>query len=502
MQDTQLQLDDLIEALSDPDAYPRQVDGVEHLQTHISVLFFAGDRVYKLKKPVELDFLDYTAVEDRRRFCEEEVRLNRRISPRMYHGVRPVTREPEGRVVVDGDGDVVDWVVEMDRLPADRMLDALLDADAVEDEQLERVADVLVRFHGRAMTGPSVNRFGITESVVAGLEENVDQLEGVAERHPDAVPSGALRFLRERVRAFVRDHRDLFERRVAQWRIREGHGDLHAGNVCLVGDDVLVYDCVEFDRGLRCGDVASDLAFLAMDLDHRGYREAAGHLVATYARRATDPDLDLLVAFYATHRALVRAKVELLTSEDEGLDDADRRAAEREARRYLHLALGYELPACLVLVAGPPGDARTRTAAYLAGRLRAHRTRCDPPAATDAAAQADGNGAARGVPAGEREALERAVEALSEGASSVVEGSFAQRALRRPFEDAAARLDVPCLLLVLADPPDGGAEADEPDGDVPGALLLRRSADAAPEDHAGALLERALEDLAHRPRGG
>lgn len=501
MQESEVGLERMIESLTAPGAHPHDANDVQVLQTHISVLFFVDDRVYKLKKPVKLDFLDYTGIEKRKRYCEEEVRLNRRVAPKMYLGVLPLTREADGKVLVDGEGEIVDWVVEMVRLPADRMLDALLDRGEIDEGQLERIALVIARFHDRSMTGPSVNQYGLASSVTEEIEENLDQLTDVASRHPEVMPQGALRFLRGAARRFPLEHRDLLEQRVAQWHVREGHGDLHAGNICLVGDEVYVYDCVAFDRRLRCGDVASDLAFLAMDLDHKGQAEASDCLVRAYARATHDPDMERLVAFYKTYRALVRAKVELVTAEDEVIADEARRASMDEAGRYGHLAVGYELPPCLVLTCGLPATGKSVTADYVASRLRASLLRIDPLTK-----------ARRRV---YREMLERAVESLKGGSSVVVDATFSRRSSRLPFLDAAARLAVPCYTLVFEVPDavaleritrrsgDGKADVDfgvhadqkrcfEPPDELPEERIVRVSGTATPEDHCQALQDRVI----------
>lgn len=418
--------EDLVEALSAPDAYPHAVDDVQIVQTHVAVLFFAADRAYKLKKPVERGSLDYRTLASRRHFCEEELRLNRRLAPRMYRDVVPVARDEDGWISIGGHGSPVDWVVEMVRLPRERMLDALLERGEVDDGALDAIAAVLARFHERAVTGPGVNLHGVSRAVSAAVAANLDQLARASQACGGVLSDDVLRFLRERSAGFVRDERDLFERRVAQWHIRDGHGDLHAGNVCLAGDDVLVYDCVEFDPALRCGDVASDLAFLAMDLDHRGHAEAAMRLVRTYADLTSDDELPRLLPFYAAHRALIRAKVGLVAALDEELGASERAGALREARRYVQLAVGYGLPASLILVHGG-GDARA-AARSVAGRMRAELL-------------------ARAEP---RAQLASAVERLDADRSAVVAGDFARRDARRLFLEAATRLGVPCVMLAAA----------------------------------------------------
>jgi aminoglycoside phosphotransferase family enzyme/predicted kinase len=448
------ELEEVIEALSSPRAYPRHVASVHVLQTHISVLFFTEDRVYKLKKPVELKFLDFRAVEDRRRFCEEEVRLNRRLAAEIYLGVLPVTREADGEILVEGRGHPIDWVVEMIRLPAERMLDVLLEKGEIERAQLERVAVVLARFHAGAEAGPEVNEHGLPTRIAKDVHENLDQLQRLCTPALHVLEPKEGAFLDERMRRFLEDERELVERRLAEQRIREGHGDLHAGNICLLGDDVLVYDCVEFDRGLRCGDVAADLAFLAMDLDHRDHAAASDLLVELYAHKTSDSTLPVLVDFYKVHRALVRAKVQLLTYLDDGLGAEERAAALRQSRRYAQLAMGYELPPALILTCGLPGTGKSHLAQYVASRLRATWLRSDVvrrEGRTDPAGERTAYGQGRYSPRARADVyhrmLERASADLARGSSVVVDATFSRRDFRRPFLEEAARLGKPVYVL-------------------------------------------------------
>jgi aminoglycoside phosphotransferase family enzyme len=329
--------DDVVRALSRPGAYSVAVGEVEVRRTPLSVLFFAGERVYKMPRPVEYG----GDIESVRLRCEEEVRLNRRMAPGLYLGILPVTLEGSGRIALDGGGPAVDWVVEMLRLPADRLLDAMLDRGAVGAEQIDRIAAALVRFHDRAMTGPAVNRYGLVGSVFARTSAN---LEGIDELLDLAgIDAATVEHQRRLARVFPYRCRDLFERRVAEWRIRDGHGDLRAARVCLLPQATHVFGRVLFDRSQRSADVASDLAALAVDFDLRGHTEGAERLVRAYAHLASDEDLLRLVSYYKFHRALVRARLELEASRDEALAVEERERATQESLGYLQLAVHYDL---------------------------------------------------------------------------------------------------------------------------------------------------------------
>ncbi|MHC4448364.1 MAG: phosphotransferase, partial [Planctomycetota bacterium] len=231
-------------------------------QTHVSLIFLAGDHVYKIKKPVRLDFLDFSTLEKRRYFCEEEVRLNRRLSPEVYLGVVPVVRTDGGiRLDATPAGEVVDYAVCMRRLPEDRMLERLLEAGSVNEAMLDEIVAVLAGFHRRAPGGPEVDRHArpavIRELILGNLAELPCRLE------ESGLSAGSLLGpLTEAAEGFLSERRDLLEQRIAEGRIREGHGDLHVGNICMTDGRVVIYDCIEFDMALRCVDTARDVGFL------------------------------------------------------------------------------------------------------------------------------------------------------------------------------------------------------------------------------------------------
>jgi hypothetical protein len=364
--------------LCDPAAYPGAVHRVETIETHISRLYLADERVYKVKKPVRFAFLDFSTPELRERFCHEEVRLNRRLAPDVYLGVVPIFHGADGRFTFrDEGGAVADHAVCMRRLPAHRMLDALLARGALDNALLERLAETLARFHAEAEAGPEIARHGTPDAVRGLVVGNVDELAPFV----GAALSPRLHaHLRASAERFLDRQRKLLERRVAAGRIRDGHGDLHASNVCALEDGRLaIYDCIEFNPALRAGDVACDLAFLAMDLDHRGFPGFAGVLGHWYAAEAEDPELERLLSFYKAYRACVRAKVALLGAPEsgEGRTDALARAAD-----YLHLAVGYDLPPPVLVLAGD-GKAAHAVAAALQRALRARVLDAASPALAD-----------------------------------------------------------------------------------------------------------------------
>jgi aminoglycoside phosphotransferase family enzyme/predicted kinase len=446
-------IEDLITALRDPRAYAHPVREVGFLQTHISVLFFAGDRVYKLKKPVDLGFVDFSTLERRRHFCQEEVRLNRRMAPDVYRGVVSIHRQADGRLKIGGDGVLLEYAVEMERLPAEQMLDVLLEQGRIDSALIRNLVELLADFHRRADTGADVDGYGTPQAVRALVLGNLREMDP----GDSGCMSPVLRaFLIERCGQFVREHVALMERRVVEGRVRDGHGDLHAGNICVTDAGLVAYDCLEFSAALRCSDVACDLAFLAMDLDRRGYRGFGRDLVRRYADLAGDPELRSLMDFYKTHRALVRAKVAALEVADLGRSEDERTGSRLRAMGYAHLAASYQLPPVVLLTCGLPASGKSWLARELARPFEAVILRSDVLRKRDAGlAPTDRvTGAAAHVlyAAGRTrhvyaELRRETLSQLQRGRSVVVDATFSSAAQRAAFLDG---LDGPTALVHIS----------------------------------------------------
>lgn len=364
---------DWIERLADPACYPDQPAHVEPprievLQTHISVVCLAGDRVYKLKKAVTLPFLDFGSVERRLHFCREEVRLNRRLCPDTYLGVVALCETPAGlRFLPTAEGTVIDHAVLMRRLPADRMLDELLREQTVDARDLEALARTVAAFHARAERGPEVNAAGAPENLHQLARANFTELRA---QTGHGLPEDLLAALERRSEAdFVRILPRL-RRRAGEGRIVDGHGDLHARNICLTAPPA-IYDCIEFDAGFRCGDVATENAFLVMDLRHRGAPDLARDYLRAYVAASGDTEQPSLMPTLVAYRAMVRAKVATLAAADAGLSSADREGACRSALQHVQLAAAATIEArgpLWVLLCGPPASGKSSLAAELHAR--------------------------------------------------------------------------------------------------------------------------------------
>jgi aminoglycoside phosphotransferase family enzyme/predicted kinase len=450
---------DLAQALRRPSAYPFPVDEVGFLQTHTSMLFFAGERVYKVKKAVDLGFLDFTTFERRRFFCEEEVRLNERLAPGVYLGVVPIVRADDG-VRVGGPGEPIEVAVEMVRLPAERMLDRLLEAGEIDNARMDALARLLADFHANAATGAGVDEYGEPAAVARNVLENFQETERFI-GEPHTVSRELHAFLAARAERFLEQERELLVRRVREGRIRDGHGDLHAGNICVLGERIVAYDSLEFAPRFRCADVACDLAFLCMDLDYRDFRGFSGYLARRYAELARDEELERLLPFYKGYRAVVRAKVASLAAADPSVPAPEQEVRRREAMRYWQLAASYELPAPLLLTCGLPATGKSTAARQLAAPFEALVLRSDvrrKHLAGVAATYRGRHALDQGLYS--REMTERtyaslltdAEEALAGGRAVVVDATFSSAASREPFRALAERVGAPFLVVEVTAP--------------------------------------------------
>lgn len=329
------EFDAVRDAMADPGFYPHGPRAVDVRETTISLVFLAGERVYKLKKPVRLPFLDYRDPRRRRELCAEEVRLNRRLAPEVYRGVRAVVRRGERlELAEEDDPAAVEWAVEMERLPEERTLAALLEACRLEPEAMRRVGRRIADFHAEVEVPDE-------PAGVAAVKRSIDEnFQPLLDLELPPVDRGRLASAARFFDAFLVAHRDLLARRAAGGRVRDGHGDLRLEHVLVVDDGVLAYDCVEFDAALRCIDVSADLAYLVMELGQRGAPGLAAELVDAYRQAGGDPGGDALVSFYAAYRAWVRAKLAYLTGGDPSGLVAVAERFRWLARRPLVIALG------------------------------------------------------------------------------------------------------------------------------------------------------------------
>ena len=370
-----------VRALLRPEAYPHQPQDVRLVQTHISYVWIADDVVYKAKKPVNFGFIDQVAPETRERHCRLEVDLNRRLAPDVYLGVAPIVRRPDGSFVIDqaeaeGEGEVVEWAVKMRRLPDDRTLDRLLEAGEAPWDISQRIASKLAEFHASARVVENDPAFAGAEAERAWWAREYSEAEGNIGGTWRADDAATLR-------AFVAETLDreasLFDERLAQGRVVEGHGDLHAKHIYVLGprpEDLVIVDCIEFTEWyhFRYLDRGFDLAFIAMDLEAREHRDLGDEIAGYYIARTEDETLGVLQPLHRAWRAFIRGKVESLGANDPAIPEADRAALAESASNYFRLASTYasrRRDPVLVVLCGISGTGKSTVGGVLAGRIGA-----------------------------------------------------------------------------------------------------------------------------------
>ncbi len=329
-------LPELIQALLQSEAYPETTRKIKLVQTQMSFVFLTDDYVYKVKKPVNLGYLDYTSLEKRRFFCRKEVELNRRLCPDVYLGVVPIVKEKSG-FLIGARGQAVEYAVKMLRLPEEGMMDGLLAGNRVSSEMVGRVAAKVAEFHRMAETSASISHFGDLNTVIQNTDENFTQTQKYI---GNTISPSDYQSIKDYTNNFVAQNTPLFHKRIADGRIKDCHGDLRAAHICFT-DGICIYDCIEFNDRFRYCDVVGEVAFLAMDLDHYGRADLSQSLVGAYVEQSQDRELLTLLDFYKCYRAYVRGKVESFKLDDPHISDEEKTRVLAVARRYFKLAESY-----------------------------------------------------------------------------------------------------------------------------------------------------------------
>ncbi len=327
----------LIDDLLDPRSLPDETTNVSLIQTHISLVFVADRFVYKVKKPVNFGFLDFSTLDRRRHFCHQELLLNSRLSKDLYLGVLPITYDGTRHRLGTGRGEVVEYAVKMMRIPDEFLMKTVFSRGELTREHLERIARALAAFHGTAATSAEIREFGRPEAFKVNTDENFEQTErfiGATISQEDFYA------LRDWTSGFYVRQKGLFEARMSAGRIRDCHGDLHMEHICLT-EDLHIFDCIEFNDRFRYSDTLSDIAFLLMDLEYHGGEKYSKMLWEIYREWAGERDVEALLTFYKVYRAYVRGKVTSFQLDDVSIPLERKREAAERAQRYFHWAKKY-----------------------------------------------------------------------------------------------------------------------------------------------------------------
>lgn len=329
----------MIDRLLEPGSLPDATGAVTLVQTHISSVLVTDHYVYKIKKPVNFGFLDFSTLEKRRYYCYQELRLNQRLSRGIYLDVLPVIQEGARYRIAEreGGGIVVDYAVKMKRIPQGVLMKSMFREGRLGTQSLDAVARVLAAFHSSAERSREIDAFGEPERFKINTDENFVQTEKYA---GTTIKEADFLALRKWTNDFYRERESLFWERIRRGRIRDCHGDLHMEHICLT-DPVSVIDCIEFNDRFRYSDTLSDIAFLLMDLEYHGGKGLAAHLWNSYASESGEREVGDLLTFYKVYRAYVRGKVISFQTEDERLPQGERERIAREAAAYFTLARSY-----------------------------------------------------------------------------------------------------------------------------------------------------------------
>jgi aminoglycoside phosphotransferase family enzyme len=325
----------IVEALMKPEAYDEDPGSIELVQTHISFVFLTSNFAYKVKKAVNLGFLDFTTLEKRRFFCEKELELNKRLCGDMYLEVVPINKS--NIIKIKGKGETVEYAVKMKRMPQEKIMSKLLEKNKVDDRFVDRIAKIIAEFHSKAETNRRISEFGSIATIETNWKENYDQTKEFIGK---TISNEDFELIRNRINNFIRQNAPVFEKRVTEGRVRDCHGDIHSGNI-FVADRVYIFDAIEFNERFRYSDVAADVAFLAMDLDFRERSDLSDFFVERYIKYSGDQELTKLLSFYKCYRAYVRGKVVSFKLKDPNVRSKEKNTAKKEAKAYFKLASTY-----------------------------------------------------------------------------------------------------------------------------------------------------------------
>jgi aminoglycoside phosphotransferase family enzyme/predicted kinase len=359
---------ELIEFLLQPSSYPHKTPEVRHVQTHASDIFIAPPYVYKVKKPVDLGFLDFSTLDKRKHFCKIEVELNRRLCRGVYLGVEEITVK-DGRLSFGGAGAAVDYAVKMRKLPERNFLINLLGMGKITEAELRRLSQKLVDFYVKQPPRHEVLAYGRSERIKINIEENLVLSEKFTGKTISREAYESLKYYNE---IFFRDKADIFGRRIEGNFIKDCHGDLHLDHINIGPKDICIYDCIEFNERFRYIDTASDIAFLAMDLDYNEYPGFARFIVNEISVSMNDSSIYDVMDFYKCYRAFVRGKVDSIKAYEPEVPDEEKRASRERAKKYFRLALRYALfgsRPIVIVIFGMIGTGKSTLASLLGEEL-------------------------------------------------------------------------------------------------------------------------------------
>ncbi|MCW4021589.1 MAG: hypothetical protein ACOWW1_01640 [archaeon] len=327
----------VVEALKKPETYKQIPEKIERKQTHISYVFLTDDYVYKVKKAVNFGFLDFSTLEKRRQFCEKELVLNQRLCGDMYLEVVSINRSTSGEIRINGEGKTVEYAVKMKKIPEEKIMTHLLEEGKIDEKIMDEMAKIIADFHEKAQVSRTDGEFEPLSAIETNWRENFDQTQEFIGR---SISTQTYQFIQKKVAQFMKKSQGLLAKRVMESKIKNCHGDMHSGNI-FVADKIYIFDAIEFNERFSNCDVASEVAFLAMDLDFKKRKDLSEFFIEKYVSYSGDQELLELLNFYKCYRAYVRGKVTSFRLNDPDIKEEEKTATSKEASAYFELGLDY-----------------------------------------------------------------------------------------------------------------------------------------------------------------
>jgi len=444
----------LIQALLAPHCYPHPVGAVRLIETHISWLLLTGSFAYKIKKPVQFEFVDFHTLDQRRRYCHEELRLNSRLAPDIYLDVVAITGTPASPVV-GGEGTAIEYAVRMREFSQDDLLDHRLAAGQIAAPHIDALGDICARFHEHAEIAAASSPYGTPEQLLAPALENFRTIDALVSGDDAHAPVERLRSwtMAEHARLI-----DTFALRKANNRIRECHGDMHLGNIALVEERITVFDCIEFNDDFRWIDVMNDMAFAVMDFAARGRPDFGQRLLNRYLESSADYAGLAVLRFYLVYRAMVRAKVSCIRARQSEANASLREEQWRDFVQHVALAESFARPCrpFLAITCGLSGSGKTHASQTALEHTHAIRIRSDverkrlggiDPRGSSGSALDQGIYSTQMSDTTFEHLAVLARGIIAAGYSVIVDAAFIRRDRRTAFRDLAAELRIPFVII-------------------------------------------------------
>jgi len=326
----------VIEALSKKENHEGEVKSIDLIHTAVSYVFLTGKNAYKLNKPLNLGFLDYTTLEKRKEILEKELELNKMLCHDMYKEVLPVTEE-KGEIKLNGKGKVIEYALKMREFSQDKILTNLLKENKASEEDMIKIADKISDFHRKTESSKEISKYGTFDAINELWKENFKQTEDFKDK---TISTEKFNFVKDKIDNFLEENKEIFDKRVEEGKVKYNHGDFHSGNIC-VDKEVYIFDRIVFNMRFPCSDVAAEVAFLAMDLDFHGRKDLSESFVDAYIEKSKDDGVKELLNFYKCYRAYIRGKIGCFKLQDSNISEEERNKTVKEAKSYFDLSYEY-----------------------------------------------------------------------------------------------------------------------------------------------------------------